>query len=362
MRVLVLRLSSIGDLICITPVLRALYLQKEAEIHLVVKQQFAELFQYNPYVKRVIGFGGRLMPLIRVLRQGSWDCVLDLHNVLRTRLITLALRVGGRVRCVLRTNKRSLRRRFYAMLHRRFPPIPHIVSRHFEAVRPLGVEWDGGGLDLFIPAEAFRVCDRLPRAYVVVAPWGTHPCKSLPFSTVVGLVRQLLRITDVVLTGGRRERRFAQKICSEVDGGGRGRGRLWNLVGVTSLLELGAVVARATHVYTVDTSVMHMACALSKPLTVFWGCTVPDLGMPPFVDWQAQKAMVWGEGKIRSVFRNLPCQPCHTHGARVCPYQDLACLRFSEEEMQPFVRGMHLKLQEAVQQLGNCRGGGEARV
>ncbi len=344
MRVLVLRLSSIGDLVCITPVLRALYMQRGAEIYLVVKRQFAELFQYNPYVKEVIGFEGRLYPLLRLLKRTSWDYVLDLHNVLRTRLITLALRLSGCVRYrILRTDKRSVRRRVYALLHRRFPPIPHIVSRHFEAVRLLGVEWDGGGLDLFIPAEAFRICARVPRRYVVVAPWGTHPCKSLPFSTVVGLIRQLLQRTDVVLTGGRKEERFAQRICEEVSSDRWGcRHRLVNLVGATSLLELGALIARANHVYTVDTSVMHMACALGRSLTIFWGCTVPQLGMPPFLDWLDRKVRVW------SVFRNLPCQPCHTHGARVCPYQDLACLRFSEEEMQPFVREMHLKLQEAV--------------
>src|SRR5688572_8675299 len=94
MKVLIIRFSSIGDIVLTTPVVRTVKAQIDnAEVHYVTKLRFKSIFQANPYVDKMHYLDGSLTTLIRELRNEKFDFVLDLHNSLRSRLIRLVLGV-----------------------------------------------------------------------------------------------------------------------------------------------------------------------------------------------------------------------------------------------------------------------------
>ncbi len=94
MKILVLRFSSIGDIVLTTPVVRALAQQvPDAEVHFATKPSYRSLLEANPYVAKVHCLTGGLGELVQQLKAERFDYVVDLHHNLRTRLLKLRLGV-----------------------------------------------------------------------------------------------------------------------------------------------------------------------------------------------------------------------------------------------------------------------------
>ena len=144
MKILLIRLSSIGDIVLISPVLRCLKRQHpDVELHLLVKAPFVEMMRENPYVDKVLTYG-------QLIEEG-YDVVVDLQGNARSR---------GVCRCInaprYRFPKRNIAKLLMVLLKREVLPIGHVCDRYFEAVAPLGVVNDGQGLDFFYTEEPRR--------------------------------------------------------------------------------------------------------------------------------------------------------------------------------------------------------------
>ena len=97
MKILILRFSSIGDIVLTTPVIRTLKTQmNEVEVHYATKEAYASLLEENPYVDKIHQLRASLGDLVKTLQKEKFDLIIDLHNNLRTRIIKLRLGVKSK--------------------------------------------------------------------------------------------------------------------------------------------------------------------------------------------------------------------------------------------------------------------------
>jgi ADP-heptose:LPS heptosyltransferase len=311
-KILVIRFSSIGDIVLTTPVLRCLHKVPglQAEVHVATKKAFAALLQANPHVGRVHALEGSLTDLIRRLRAERFDYVVDLHNNLRSNLVRLALGRPSRAFHKLNIRKWLLTRFRIDRL-----PRVHIVDRYMEAAAGLGVKNDSGGLEYHIPQEARHFPDIVPGAfrdrYTAFVIGGKHATKRLPAARISAICQEL--DGPVVLLGGPEDGPVAGLVAGDCGD------KVFDACGKLSLDQSAYLVQQATVVITHDTGLMHVAAAFRKPIVSIWGNTIPAFGMFPYMPGNPElSAMVEVEG--------LSCRPCSKIGFDHCPKGHFDCM------------------------------------
>ncbi|RZK37597.1 MAG: lipopolysaccharide heptosyltransferase family protein [Hymenobacter sp.] len=320
MKILVLRFSSIGDIVLTTPVVRQLKTQVPgAQVHFATKPAYRSLLEANPYVDKTHVLSGRLGALVRELRAERFDFIVDLHNNLRTRLIRLQLPgVPGRAFDKLNLQKWLL----VNFKVNQLPPV-HIVDRYRAAAAPLGIRDDGGGLDYFIPAgQEVDVAAALPAgfrpgAYVAVAIGAQHATKRLPVEKLIELTTRLAP-RPVVLLGGPEDESTGHviELAFQKPGHSSTHPLIYNACGQFSLHQSASLVRQAAFVVSHDTGLMHIAAAFGKEIFSVWGNTVPQFGMYPYrTPFQALEVP------------GLPCRPCSKIGFAQCPQGHFKCMR-----------------------------------
>ena len=338
MKILVLRFSSIGDIVLTTPVLRALAQQVPgAVVHFATKPAYRGLLEPNPYVDKVHVLSGSLAELVAELKAEDFDFVVDLHHNLRTRLLKLQLRVPSRSFDKLNWQKWLLVRAKIDFL-----PRQHIVQRYLAAAAPLGVRDDGQGLDYFIPEDqeidlADLPAPFQPGRYVALAIGAQHATKRLPINKLIDLCARLAP-RPIVLLGGPEDETTAHLIELAFDTetarpapanvipespyyfpkpprSPAPRSVIHNGCGRYTLHQSASLLRQAQFVISHDTGLMHIAAAFGKEIFSIWGNTVPAFGMYPF----------------RTGFRTLevpglPCRPCSKIGFDKCPQGHFKCM------------------------------------
>jgi heptosyltransferase-2 len=321
-KTLVLRLSSIGDVILATPFIRAL---KEAfpgmSLDVAVRREFAELLAHNPRIDRCIEVDTRegsagLRALRVTLRERGYDAVFDLHNNFRTRLLRRGVAPLTRV-----VRKRSIRRlllvRWKLNLLR---AEPGISARYQETFAGLGVTADAGPPEVFVP-DAMReaVFARLrglgvpdDATVIGLAPGARHFTKRWPAEHWASLASALTREegTRLLLFGGAEDREVADAIAQAAPA------RAVNLCGALSLLETAAALSRCAAACTNDSGLMHLATARSIPVVALFGSTVRELGFFPL-----------GAANTVLEIPGLACRPCTHIGRSRCPEGHFRCMR-----------------------------------
>lgn len=312
MKILVLRFSSIGDIVLTTPVVRALHLQLGAEVHFLTKDAFATLLSPNPYLHRVHGFQKEVTEVLAVLKKERFDHVVDLHRNLRSLRVRLALGRPSSSFPKLNASK-------WLLVHTGIDLLPrvHIVDRYFRAAAPLGVVNDGRGLDHFIPENEEVRLESLdvqlaPGGYTAFALGANHATKQLPEDRMLEICRASGR--PVVLLGGRAEQPLGERLAAT------GGPHVVNACGRLSLHQSASVIRQSAAVITHDTGMMHVAAALRKDIVSVWGNTVPAFGMTPY--------MPEGQGG-HTLFEipGLSCRPCSKLGYPKCPRGHFRCMR-----------------------------------
>lgn len=309
-KILVIRFSSIGDIVLTTPVLRVLHTQLGAEVHLLTKRSFAGVLAHNPHVARIWTIEQRVAEVLPALKAEGFTAVIDLHGNLRSWQVRWGLwRVPYFAFDKLNWQKWLLTR---WGIHRM--PDVHIVDRYLAAAAPLGIHNDGLGLDYHIPPS-----DHVdPAAHGITAPFAAlvigaaHATKRLPTDRLIALCRQLPDV-PVVLLGGPEDKDTGAHIAQAVGP------HVTNACGAFRLHQSADWVRQSAVVITHDTGLMHIAAALHRPILAIWGNTVPDLGMYPYLPGGApayQSFEVAG----------LPCRPCSKIGHAACPRGHFHCM------------------------------------
>ncbi len=325
-KVLVIRFSSIGDIVLTTPVLRALKKQAGAEVHFLTKARYASLLSANPRIDRLFTLGApeeagqSLKDLLPKLRAERYDFVLDLHKNLRSLRTRFYLRRPTGTFPKLNLRKWLLVRFKWNTL----PPI-HLVQRYMQAGRQLGLRYDGKGPEHFIPKEEeVRIEDLLflsaNAPLIAVAIGGTYATKRLPPEKLAELCARLPG--QILLLGGPEDKAAGEQIAQ--------KDHIINLCGRLSIQQSASVLAQSDLVLAHDTGMMHIAAALKKPLISIWGNTVPDFGMYPlFPDDMPASEM-------RAEVQGLSCRPCSKLGFGICPKGHFRCMQ--EQDLDKILR------------------------
>lgn len=317
-KILFLRLSSIGDIVLTTPLYRCVRQQMpDAEIHVLTKAAFREVLAANPYINRIHTFEKDISEVIPALQAERFDYVADLHHNLRTLRVKKALSVKEthsfpklNVEKWLRTNLRI-----------NLLPDKSIVERYFETLRPLGIHNDGKGLDYFLSEKDKTRQDDLPfghwAGFVGCVIGGSYETKKFPAAKWIALC-QLLPY-PVVLLGGKEDREMGEEITAADPG------KIYNACGKFTFNESADLVRRSRVIISNDTGLMHVAAAFQKPVISLWGNTAPEFGMFPYYGFNNLKERVAPQS-ILFERKDLGCHPCSKLGYSRCPRGHFKCM------------------------------------
>jgi len=318
-RFLVVRFSSIGDIVLTTPVIRGLKTQvEEAQVHFVTKKAFLPVVANNPYIDKIHLYDGDLNALIDELRSEDFDYIIDLHHNLRSFL--LKRRMGL---IAFSFNKINLQKWLRVVLKIDVLPRKHIVDRYLETCYLFDVENDGKGLDFFIdPANEVDLTtfpDVFRKGYVALVIGAQHGTKQMPDDRLGMLCAQLKY--PVVILGGKDSVEKAQEIiryaCSYVTSGAS-LPIIYDACGKFNLQQSASLVRQAGVVVTHDTGLMHIAAAFQKNIISLWGNTIPEFGMYPYVS--PEKSFIFET-------KGLWCRPCSKIGYKKCPLGHFKCMQ-----------------------------------
>ncbi|MBK9107554.1 MAG: glycosyltransferase family 9 protein [Saprospiraceae bacterium] len=308
-KILILRFSSIGDIILTTPVIRCLKQQTEAEIHYLTKSKFSELLADHPQIDKLWTFERDWTEIKTALLTEKFDLIIDLHKNIRSYHISWVLGVK-----TLRFDKLNFRKWLAVVSKYNCLPKKHIVDRYFDALKTCGILNDGRGLDCFFHAQDLANF-KLPDKYVVGVLGATYFTKQIPAQKW----KELIEKTNLpmVLLGGTNERLLAEELLSKFPN------QITNLCGHTTLRQSAAVIQSCEYLVTPDTGMMHIGAALKKSMHVYWGNTIPEFGMYPYY---GDQQLPWYSHEVK----NLSCRPCSKLGYAACPKGHFRCMMEQE--------------------------------
>jgi len=313
MKILVIRLSSMGDIIYTTPVVRCLKKQlPNAEVHFLTKPAFKYIYDNNPYVDKLLLLKPTLFETIKEIKAEHYDYIIDLHNNVRTTLIKLNAHVKSST-----YKKQPVRKWLSLKFHLKLVEPIHLVERYMKAVAFLGVKNDDQPIDYYIKAD-HELSKLLPPShqnnYVAFVIGATHFTKRMPNEKIISICREIKH--PVVLLGGDDVKANGEEIKSQVE-------NVYNACGLTSLDESVFLVSKAGAVLGFDTGLTHIAEAFDVPIASIWGGTVPELlGVQPY---KVKGVLVAGI--------ELPCRPCSKFGLEKCPLGHFKCMNDMPEGM-----------------------------
>jgi len=327
-KTVVFRLSSIGDIVLASPLLRVLRAGAgpRARIDFVVKKEFADLVRFNHHLSVVHelddsrGFPA-LQEMKETLRAEAYDLVIDIHNNLRTTY----LRNFCNIREAVTVDKRLYER--WQLVHFKrdvYTDHVHVADRYIETVREFGISNDGKGLELFIPDEIqFAVSGKIARLrlneferVIGVCPGAKHFTKRWQPDKFADVCTRLAgeTRTKILVFGSEQDRSENTAIVAAVNRGAK-ENSATDFSGEFSLLEVAAAMEFCDVVLTNDTGLMHIACARQRKVVAIFGSTVLQFGFGPY-----------GTEAVGVTTSSLACRPCSHIGRSECPKGHFKCM------------------------------------
>jgi len=309
---LIIRFSSIGDIVLTTPVVRCLKKQlPDSEIHFLTKQSFGTIVENSPYIDKVHLLDHSWETVVHELRQENYDYIIDLHHNLRTLRLKKDLGIRS-----FPFNKLNIQKWIYTNLKWNMMPAVHIVDRYLKTVESFAVKNDGEGLDYFIPPKDEVKQNDIPIShhlgYIGLVIGAAHSTKKLPVEKLKELCSKIDH--PIILLGGKEDNENAKQIAS-VD-----PIKVYNACGKFNLNESADLVKRSKLIITHDTGLMHIAAAFKKKIISVWGNTVPEFGMYPY----------YGNAQTQNFqfeINGLRCRPCSKIGYAKCPRGHFKCMK-----------------------------------
>lgn len=317
MKFLIIRFSSIGDIVLTTPVVRCLKKQVlTAEVHFLTKPGFKSIVETNPFIDKVHYLQDDFEAMIAALKQEDYDYVIDLHHNLRTLKVKRALAKKS-----FSFNKLNIGKWLLTNFKVNKLPDVHIVDRYLDTLQSFGVKNDNAGLDYFIPEQDRIKESDIPTShhagYIGVVIGAALNTKRYPIDKVKALCASIHH--PIILLGGKEDAANGDLIA-ETD-----RVKIYNACGKFNLNESADLVRRSKLIISNDTGLMHIATAFFKPIISLWGNTVPEFGMYPYLPGKPQSF------DIMEV-KGLSCRPCSKIGYNKCPKKHFKCMELIKPE------------------------------
>ena len=319
MKFLIIRFSSLGDIVLTTPVLRCLKTQlPEVELHYLVKPSFKAAVINNPYISKLHLLQEDWDKTIDELKEEKFDYIIDLHRNMRSFRIKSSLKVPA-----FSFKKLNFRKLIFIKLKWNVMPEQlHIIDRYLKTVEPFGVYNDGAGMDYFIrPEEEVQQKD-IPTShqagYIGIVIGASFYTKKLPVYKLQELCSKIGH--PIILLGGPEDAAAGEEI-KKIDSV-----KLYNACGKFSLNESADLVRKAKLIIAHDTGFMHIAAALKKQVIAVWGSTTPSFGMYPYYGANFLSQQIASPSDDVQVHK-LWCRPCTKIGRRKCPQGHFKCMK-----------------------------------
>lgn len=319
MKFLIIRLSSIGDIVLTTPVIRCLRKKfPDAEIHYLTKTSFTNILIGNPYISKLHAWGKNEKEILQILKEEKFDYIIDLHHNLRTLKIKRFLKPAKH----FSFPKLNIQKWLLTALKINVLPDVHIVDRYLQTVQSLGVVNDGKGLDYFIPKKDEVPVTDIPAThstgYIGIVIGAALNTKKLPIEKLITLCNEIAH--PIILLGGPEDFEAGEEIAKH------DRIKMYNASGKFNLNESAWIVKKSLLIISHDTGLMHIAAAFQKKVIVIWGNTVPAFGMSPYYGQQENKSQNFEVKK-------LSCKPCSKIGYAKCPLGHFKCMQQQKIDM-----------------------------
>lgn len=318
MKLLVVRFSSIGDVVLTTPVVRCLKQQvTNAEIHFITKKAFQSVLDQNPYIDQIITIEKSVDEVIDRLKGEKYDHVIDLHNNIRTLRLKRALKVKSAA-----FPKKNFSKLLLTTFKINRMPKVHVVDRYFEAVKHLGVFNDQKPCDFFLADADIVDLDAIalvPKKYIGVAMGAQYATKQMPVSLMAAILKGIQ--LPVVLLGGPMDSERAAALIQQLPGQ-----RVLDLCGKLTLRQSAFMTKHCTKLLTGDTGLMHIASCFETPIVSVWGNTVPDFGMYAYAPQNKSRYTI-------HEVEGLSCRPCSKIGYKECPKKHFNCMHLQNAEL-----------------------------
>lgn len=318
MKFLIVRFSSIGDIVLTTPVVRCLKKQAAtAEVHFLTKKSFLPVLAANPYIDKIHTIDNDLDAMIERLEEEDFDYVIDLHHNLRTLRVKRGLGKQS-----FSFNKLNIRKWLLTGFKINRMPDVHIVDRYLDTLKSFRIKNDGQGLDYFIPEKDHIKEEDIPAShhagYIGLVIGAALNTKKYPLHKL----KELASIIDhpIILLGGKEDREEGDAIAA-VD-----PVKIYNACGKFNINESADLVRRSKLIISNDTGLMHIASAFRKPIISLWGNTVPEFGMYPYYP------AAMNNGYDIMEVKGLSCRPCSKIGYDKCPKKHFKCMELIAAE------------------------------
>lgn len=319
-RILLIRLSSLGDILLTTPLVNLLRREcPHTEIDMVTKVQYLDLLRSHPGITRLLTYDSDqpVMRNLSGLRAATYDLALDLHCTPRSQLLLRFLRARHKLTYSKRVLRRALLVRFGWNSLRASTPVPELYAA---PLRRLGLTGPMGPPTMHLDPRSANAADDLigrclPKGFdgplLAVAPGARWPTKRWGMDRFAEVARELAREKSaaVVILGGPEEAKLGSALCESLDV------PAFNGAGALSLMHSAALLSRCRLLFSNDSGLMHMATALQVPVVAIFGPTVQEFGFYPF------------QARADVVSVPLSCRPCSTKGSMRCPRGHHACMK-----------------------------------
>ena len=302
-KILVIRLSSFGDIILSFPLIKKL---KEifpgSEIHFLTKNNYREAVELNPYLDKIILYEGSLINTRSTIKKENYDLIIDIHKNIRS--IFVGFLNAGKVKHYTKENfKKFMLVKFKLNLFKEVIPVyKKYMLTVSKFIKKSGTEYSN--TELIFDRERLYKDD-----YVLVSPSSRHFTKTFP---VIKFITYINTQTNkkFIITGDGSDTdmiicRLIEANCSNVI----------NLCGKLNINELANVIYYSEFVICNDSAILHLAEALGKKVIAIFGSTVKEFGFFPQLK----------HSKVLEI-NDLKCRPCTHIGRENCPEGHFNCM------------------------------------
>ncbi len=310
-KILIIRFSSIGDIVLTSPLLRAIKAeQPDTEIHYITKKAYAATLENNPYIDKLFLLEDKLSDILPQLKREQYDFIVDLHKNLRSLRIKSFLKKPA-----ASFNKLNRQKWLLVRFKKNRMPDVHIVQRYFDTVKAIGISNDHKGLEYYSGYEQEENVRGLEESikgnFAAIVIGGTYFTKQIPIEKLNELISKIS--IPIVLLGGKDDLEIAENVAKSHPQ------KVFVAAGKSNLNESAEIIRRSKFVVTSDTGLMHIAAAYQKKIYSVWGNTVPELGMYPYMPQNPEQSVIL---EVKS----LKCRPCSKLGYNNCPKKHFDCM------------------------------------
>lgn len=353
-KILVIRLSSLGDVVLTAPILYALRKQRGVEVHLLTKPKMGDLLHGGEAADQFFTWGDP--SLFDKLKAEKYDGILDLHCNLRSYGVRLVLFLasflngipllirgsfasgGSKMLKVQGYEKKRFTRWLYVKTKSPQFKVSHVQERYLDAANQLMKRLGYGEIEIrdwsvglpvysgfsedsqrVVPGDISTFGEaNFPGSYGVAILGGTYETKKITKSVWQDIFSQ--DNNNWYLIGGANENELAVELVAEFGN------RLFDGVGLFDLETSSRCIALSDFVIGGDTGFSHVAAKYNKPLLVIWGSTDPGLGFA---------AGYKNKNVLHLLPKDLSCHPCSKLGFDACPQGHFRCMKgYSAQEIK----------------------------